>query len=103
VDQSDILAAQMYLEAAIKEVEADALGIRRAQAVKGVPSRAGVLEAPWTKTASNAALQSRDVGSGSSVGPMATASFAKRCKGRVLARASREVDEDDQALRRLSR
>src|ERR1700687_6302989 len=38
VDPSDLLAAQMCLEAAIKEIEADAVRNQRAHAVMGGPS-----------------------------------------------------------------
>jgi hypothetical protein len=124
VDQSDILAAQMCLEAAIKEVEADALGNQRAQAVKGVSSTissgAGVLGAPpshqngeqrrtpitrrWVRVFGRAdgRGQFREEG-------LHLPSKMHSGKGRdpwlseLLARASREVDEDDQELRRLPR
>jgi hypothetical protein len=124
VDQSDILAAQMCLEAAIKEVEADALGNQRAQAVKGVSSTissgAEVLGAPpshqngeqrrtpitkrWVRVFGRAdgRGQFREEG-------LHLPSKMHSGKGRdpwlseLLARASREVDEDDQELRHLPR
>jgi len=123
VDQSDILAAQMCLEAAIKEVEADALRNQRAQAVKGVPSttsRAGVLVAPpahqsgeevrltpitrrWARVFRRAGERTPFRGKVFSDRPPGEGAGRDPWLSELLARASREVDEDDQELRRLPR
>ena len=115
VDPSDLLAAQMCLEAAIKEIEADALRNQRAQAVMGGPSIASpgarVLGAPahqnghqlpaaitrrWARVFRRAdertsfrgkVLSDRSAGEGAGRDPWLS---------ELLARASREVEEDAQ-------
>jgi hypothetical protein len=122
VDPSDLLAAQMCLEVAIKEIEADALRNQRAQAVMGGPSitspGASVLGEPahqnghqlraairrrWARVFRRAGertsfrgkvLSDRSVGEGAGRDPWLS---------ELLARASREVEEDAQELRRLPR
>ena len=122
VDPSDLLEAQMCLEAAIKEIEADALRNQRAQALTGGPSitspGAGLLEAPahqnghqlraaitrrWVRVFRQAGkrtsfpgkvLSDRSTGEGAGRDPWLS---------ELLARASREVEEDAQELRRLPR
>jgi hypothetical protein len=122
VDPSDLLAAQTCLEAAIKEIEADALRNQRAQAVMGGPSitfpDAGVLGAPahqnghqlraaitrrWARVFRRAGertsfrgkvLFDRSAGEGAGRDPWLS---------ELLARASREGEEDARELRRLPR
>jgi hypothetical protein len=120
VDPSDLLEAQMCLEAAIKEIEADALRNQRAQAAIGEPSitspGAGVSSARqnghqlrsaisrrWARVFRQAGertsfrgkvLSDRSAGEGAGRDPWLS---------ELLARASREGDEDAQELRRLPR
>jgi hypothetical protein len=120
LDQSDIVAAQMCLEAAIKEIEADALRSQRAQTAlhmtSTVSSRSEVLgpanherrRAPimrrWVRVFRPAGDRVRFRGK-----VLSDHSSGETGKGRdpwltdLLARASREVEEDDQELRRLPR
>jgi hypothetical protein len=121
VHPSDLLEAQMCLEAAIKEIEADAPRNQRARAVAGGPITspgAGVLEAPvqqnghqlraaiarrWVRVFRQAGertsfrgkvLSDRSAGEGAGRDPWLY---------ELLARASREGEEDAQELRRLPR
>jgi len=106
LDQSDIVSAQMCLEAAIKEIEADALRSQRAQT-----AMQGVLREPPANREQPSSNTRRWV-------PVLHPPFRGKVlsdhasgetgKGRdpwlaeLLARASQQVDEDDQ-LRRLPR
>jgi hypothetical protein len=120
LDQCDIAAAQMCLEAAIKEIEADALRSQRAQTALHMPSTLSSLSevfgpandeqrrAPimrrWGRVFRPAADRVRFRGK-----VLSEHSSAETGKGRdpwltdLLSRASREVEEDDQEVRRLPR
>jgi hypothetical protein len=121
VDPSDLLEAQMCLEAAIKEIEADALRNLRARAVIGEPSitspGANVLGAPAHQNGHQlrAAISTRwarvfrQAGERTSFRGKVLSDRSGEGAGRdpwlseLLARASREGEEDAQELRRLPR
>jgi len=122
LDQSDIVAAQMCLEAAIKEIEADALRSQRAQTAMHMPStvssRGGVSGEPAANHEQRRAPITRHWArvfrpAGDRVlfrgKVLSDHSSGETGKGRdpwlteLLARASCEVEEDDQELRRLPR
>jgi hypothetical protein len=121
VDPSDLLEAQMCLEAAIKEIEADALRNQRARAVIGEPSitspGANVLGAPAHQNGHQlrAAISRRwarvfrQAGERTSFRGKVLSDRSGEGAGRdpwlseLLARASREGEEDAQELRRLPR
>jgi hypothetical protein len=111
VDQSDILAAQMCLEAAIKEVEADALRNQRAQALKGVPSTAhqsseqrfAPIARRWVRVFRRAGERTPSRGRAFSDLSSGEVTARDPWLSELLARASREVEKDAQELRRLPR
>jgi hypothetical protein len=122
VDPSDLLEAQMCLEAAIKEIEADALRNQRAQAVTGGLSitspGAGVLGAPphqkghqlraaitrrWVRVFRQVGERTSFRGKVLSDRPAGEGAGRDPWLSELLARASREGEEDTQELRRLPR
>jgi hypothetical protein len=116
VDPSDLLEAQMCLEAAIKEIEADALRNQRAQAITS--PGAGVLGAPahqkghqlraaitrrWVRVFRQAGERTSFRGKVLSDPPAGEGAGRDPWLSELLARASREGEEDTQELRRLPR
>jgi hypothetical protein len=113
LDQADIVAAQMCLEAAIKEIEAETLRSQRAQTTMHMPStvssRGDVLGEPPENHEQRRLGVFRRAGDRVPGKVLSDHSSGETGKGRdpwlteLLARASREVEEDDQELRRLPR